>query len=97
MIMSYLCETALWFQDFDLSRLVGNELKPGQTTTITIDSAAFALSCDALDPPMHPQERNDHVLIVKRSHASIMGEYFTQLFQINASACAARAVLPFRG
>jgi hypothetical protein len=50
----------------------------------------FVPSCDARVPSMHPAEINDHIAIVARNKADILGNYFDQLFVSNVEACSER-------
>merc|ERR1711862_224268 len=45
------------------------------------DADIYSLSCDAGQPPLHIDEVNDHVLVIKRKVAKFFGMYFTNLYK----------------
>ena len=47
----------------------------------------FVPACDARDPPLHPSEMNDHMLISRRNSADLFGKYYSTLFQTDVKAC----------
>ena len=66
----YLCDDSQWLEDFDLSKLL-----------VLGDAYIYLLSCDIRQPPLHMDEINDHVLVVKRKVLKFFGIYFINLFQ----------------
>lgn len=82
----FLRDDTLWLQDLNLGQLTGGH--------DNID--AFALACDARDPPMESTEMNDHGIIVRRGKAKIFGDYYSQLFKVDMEACAKRLPSGFR-
>ena len=75
----FLRDDTLWLQDFDLNRLLA------QRTATEL----FLLSCDAREPPMRPEEVNDHIVIASRPTAEIFGHYFEHLLDTDPHACKA--------
>jgi len=72
-----LRDDTLWLGDFDLQTVIASDP--------TAD--AYILSCDARDPKMLPPEINDHGILVKRSKASILGEYVSALATLDLQKC----------
>jgi hypothetical protein len=72
----FLRDDTLWLKDFDLFRLIEH----GQADS-------YVLSCDAREPPMWPEEINDHGSVVSRRKAELFGKYFTHLFNADITGC----------
>jgi hypothetical protein len=66
-----LRDDALWLHDFDMDRLIREDP--------TAD--AYILSCNARDPPMAPEEINDHGMVMKRNKAEPFGRYLDTLLR----------------
>lgn len=98
----FLRDDTLWLEDFDLDRLLSlqppppppsaaaDESQPQKPTPGVVD--AFALSCDARDPPMHDREMNDHGIVAARSKAHVFGAYYSEMFKANLDDCMAKMV-----
>lgn len=72
-----LRDDTLWLDDLDMDKLLNYNS--------TAD--AYVLSCDARDPPMLPQELNDHGIVIKREKAAVIGRYFSSMLSANLEAC----------
>ena len=68
-------DDSLWLNDFDILKMTEKE------------GDIFVPSCDARDPPLHPLELNDHILISTRKTAGIFGNYYLALFQTDVERC----------
>jgi hypothetical protein len=66
-----LRDDAMWLHDFDMDRLIQEDP--------TAD--AYILSCNARDPPMAPEEINDHGMVMKRNKAEPFGRYLDTLLR----------------
>mmetsp|Transcript_7348 Transcript_7348/g.9500 ORF Transcript_7348/g.9500 Transcript_7348/m.9500 type:complete len:874 (-) Transcript_7348:114-2735(-) len=71
----FLRDDSLWLNDFDILKITEKE------------GDIFVPSCDARDPPLHPLELNDHILISTRKTAGIFGNYYSALFQTDVEGC----------
>ncbi len=71
----FLRDDALWLDDIDFPELIRE------------DGDIFIPLCDARDPPMHPKEYNDHMLLAKRQVAGAFGNYYSTLFKTDVMSC----------
>ena len=71
----FLRDDSLWLKDFNILKMAEKE------------GDIFVPSCDARDPPLHPLELNDHILISRRKSAEIFGNYYSTLFQTDVKGC----------
>ena len=70
-------DDALWLDDFDLEAVIATDP----------DADAYVLSCDARQPQMLPPEINDHGILIKRSKASVVGEYVSSMVSLDLKDC----------
>eukprot|EP00928_Gymnodinium_smaydae_P089205 TRINITY_DN731_c0_g2_i2.p1 TRINITY_DN731_c0_g2~~TRINITY_DN731_c0_g2_i2.p1 ORF type:complete len:419 (+),score=41.78 TRINITY_DN731_c0_g2_i2:133-1257(+) len=84
-LVIFMRDDSLWLSNFNVSQLLASG-----------DHDVYVPSCDAREKPMHWQEINDHILIVKRSSADIFGNYFTTLLNTNVQECMERLDAKFR-
>jgi len=71
----FLRDDSLWLKNFDIMNIAKKE------------GDIFVPSCDARDPPLHPCELNDHILISRREAAGLFGNYYFTLFQTDVKGC----------
>ena len=57
-------------------------------------ASLYVLACDDRSPqggaPMLPTEMNDHAQFLQRSHAHVIGRYYSRFFELNASRCSSK-------
>ena len=84
-----LGDDTYWLQDFNLTKLIATGP----------DADAYALSCDAREPRMHPQEMNDHGIILSREKAGVIGRYLSSLLSMDLQRChdSITSLGPLRG
>ena len=64
----FLRDDSLWLGNFNIENMARK------------DGNIFIPSCDARDPPLAPNEINDHILISQRDSAGTFGKYYSTLF-----------------
>ena len=74
----FVRDDSLWLDDFDILKIAEKE------------GDVFVPSCDARDPPLDPNEINDHILISRRKSAGIFGNYYSTLLQTDVKECMDR-------
>ena len=67
-----LRDDADWLRDFDLEAVIRS------SSGVLKHADVYTLACDARTPPMHPSETCDHVMLLSRSHAPLLGRYYSQ-------------------
>jgi hypothetical protein len=79
----FLRDDVKWLANFNMDKLIAQG-----------PADVYLLSCDARDPPLHPDEINDHGLVAKRKVADIFGFYLSRLLKSNVDECRERMIQP---